>query len=118
MMSSLPELSLISQAQPEPKRATPALFIFSLNWSKPPNALLIASASAPEGCPPAFGPMMVQNMEWLMWPPPLLRTAVLILSGTMAQLLASNSSMVLLARFGADSSALLRLVTYALWCLP
>ena len=55
--------------------------------------------------------MMVQNIEWLMWPPPLLRTAVRMFSGTMAQLLASSSSMLLPARSGADSSALFRLVT-------
>src|SRR5689334_3858584 len=114
MMSSFPAPSFTSQAQPEPKRVAPAFVNFSLNGSNPPKALLIASASLPPGWPPAFGPMMVQNIEWLMWPPPLLRTAVLMLSGTMAQLLASNSSTVLLARLGADSSALLRLVTYAL----
>ena len=44
--------------------------------------------------------MIFQNMEWLMWPPPLLRTAVRMFSGTMAQLLASSSSMVLPARSG------------------
>ncbi len=31
--------------------------------------------------------MIFQNIEWLMWPPPLLRTAVRMFSGTMAQLL-------------------------------
>ena len=30
--------------------------------------------------------MIFQNIEWLMWPPPLLRTAVRMFSGTMAQL--------------------------------
>src|SRR5438477_146066 len=83
-----------SQAQPEPKRPTPAAFIFSLNVAKLPNALPIAEPSSPDGSPPPPGPMMVQNMEWLRCPPPLLRTAVLIFSGTMEQLLASNSSTV------------------------
>ena len=44
--------------------------------------------------------MIVQNMEWLMWPPPLLRTAVRMFSGTMAQLLASSSSIDLFGQIG------------------
>ena len=46
-----------------------------------------------------------------MWPPPLLRTAVRMFSGTTLKLLASSSSIVLLAKLGADSSALFKLVT-------
>ena len=30
--------------------------------------------------------MICQNMVWLAWPPPLLRTAVRIVSGTLAEL--------------------------------
>jgi hypothetical protein len=100
-----------SQAQPEPKRPTPAALNFSLKVSKLPKAPVMACATCPTGAPPAFGPMIFQNIEWLMWPPPLLRTAVRIFSGTMAQLFANSSSIVLPARSGADSSALLRLVT-------
>src|SRR5260370_12679559 len=91
---------------------------FSLKLSKLPKVLLMAWATFPMGGPPPPFFMIFQNIEWLMWPPPLLRTAVLIFSGTMAQLLASSSSTVLFARAGADSNALLRLVTYALWCFP
>src|SRR5262249_46665635 len=105
---------LISHAHPEPKRVAPAAANFSLNVSKLPKLLLMALARLPTGAPPLPGPMIVQNIEWLMWPPPLLRTAVRIASGTAAQLLASSSSIDLPARSGADSSALFRFVTYAL----
>ena len=44
--------------------------------------------------------MIFQNIEWLMCPPPLLRTAVRMFSGTMAQLLASSSSMRLAGQVG------------------
>jgi hypothetical protein len=84
---------------------------FSLNVSKLPKAPVMACATLPIGGPPALGAMIFQNMEWLMWPPPLLRTAVRMFSGTMAQLFAKSSSIVLPARAGADSSALFRLVT-------
>ena len=46
----------------------------------------MASAMAPLGSPPALGPMMVQNMEWFTCPPPLLRTAVRMASGTFSGL--------------------------------
>ena len=42
----------------------------------------MASARSPLGSPPPSGPMICQNMEWLTWPPPLLRTAVRMPSGT------------------------------------
>src|SRR5512146_3328026 len=101
-MSSLPEPSLTSHAQPEPKRVVAAAVNFSLKGSNPPKVLLIASAILPLGCPPFFGPMIVQKREWLEWPPALLRTAVRMFSGTMAQLLASSSSRDLPARLDAD----------------
>src|SRR5687768_14812513 len=94
---NLPALSMLSQAQPLPKRVAPALAKSSLNLSKPPSSLEMALASAPVGCPPAFGPIVSQNKEWLAWPPPLLRTAVRALSGT-ASRLASRSSIDLLCR--------------------
>src|ERR1700722_9802893 len=112
-MISTPLLLLISQAQPAQKRPVAAAPNFSLNVSKLPNAELIAAPTLPDGLPPALGARICQNMEWLIWPPPLLRTAVLMASGTMAQLFASNSSTVLLCRSGADSSALFKFVTYA-----
>ena len=37
------------------------------------------------GLPPPL-PMIVQNIEWLAWPPPLLRTAVRMSSGTFSRL--------------------------------
>ena len=43
--------------------------------------------------------------------PENIRTAVRMFSGTRLKLLASSSSIVLPARFGADSSALFKLVT-------
>src|SRR5262249_2484359 len=110
VISTLPP-SLINQAQPDPNRPTAAAANFSLNPANPPNALLIAAARFPTGSPPAFGPRIVQNMEWLIWPPPLFRTAVRMFSGTIVQLLASSSSTDFPARFGADSSALFRFVT-------
>src|SRR6476660_1804106 len=108
---STPDPVFSNQAQPDPNRPTAAAENFSLNASNDPNTALIAEARLPTGAPPLPGPMICQNIEWLMWPPPLLRTAVRIFSGTMAQLFANSSSIVLPARSGADSSALLRLVT-------
>src|SRR6478672_4595123 len=108
---SILEPSLISQAQPDPNRVVAAAPNFSLKAANPPKTLLIAASRFPTGSPPAFGAIIVQNSEWLLWPPPLLRTAVRIFSGTIAQLLASNSPIDLFARSGADSSALFRFVT-------
>src|ERR1035438_6872527 len=85
---STPDAVFSSQAQPEPKRPTPAALNFSLNVPKLPKAPTMACATLPTGAPPAFGPMIFQNMEWLMWPPPLFRTAVRMFSGTMALLIA------------------------------
>ena len=109
---SLPPLS-ISHAQPLPKRPTPAFLNSSLNLSKLPNADLIASAIAPLGAPPAFGPMICQNIEWFACPPPLLRTAVRMSSGTLL-MPRSRSSMLFDCSWGCFSSAAFRLVTYAL----
>src|SRR5699024_11190368 len=81
VISSSP-LFTTNQAQPEPKRVAPAFWNSSLNLSKLPNLLSIASASEPVGAPPPFGQSNVQNNEWFACPPPLLRTAVRISSGT------------------------------------
>jgi hypothetical protein len=54
----------------------------ALKPAKSTNAALIASPSEPDGSPPPFGPMIVQNSAWLAWPPPLLMTAWRIDSGT------------------------------------
>jgi hypothetical protein len=56
----------VTQAQPLPNRPTAAALSCSFSLSKLPNELLIASAIAPVGAPPAFGPMICQNIEWLM----------------------------------------------------
>src|SRR6185437_14114202 len=78
--------SFTSHAQPEPNRFAAASANCSLNLSKEPKAELMAAARFPVGLPPALGPRIVQNIEWLIWPPPLFRTAVLMLSGTAARL--------------------------------
>jgi hypothetical protein len=64
---------------------------FSLNCWNPPNVLSIARARFPTGLPPARGPRISQNSAWLCAPPPLLRTTVLISSGTIAMFFASTS---------------------------
>ena len=64
-MLSFPFVS-ISQAQPLPKRVTPALVNCSLNPSKLPNVDLIASPRAPVGAPPALGAIHFQNAVWFM----------------------------------------------------
>jgi hypothetical protein len=51
-IASFLSLPTTSHAQPLPNRVTPALANFVLNSSKVPKALLIASPSGPEGCPP------------------------------------------------------------------
>src|SRR5215213_23813 len=91
VIASLPP-SLTSHTHPEPKRPTPAALKASLNFSKSPNALLIASASFPVGPPPPFGPIVCQNCEWFQWPPALLRTAVRTASGTLFRLRSRSSS--------------------------
>src|SRR5688500_2425506 len=108
--SSLPLLST-THAQPLPKRVVPAWLTAVLNFSKSPNAPLIASATAPVGAPPALGAISFQNIEWFQWPPPLLRTAALMSSGTLLMPF-SRSSRLLLCSSGCLSSAALRLVTY------
>ena len=100
----------MSHAQPLPKRPIAAFFISSFSLSKPPNERLIASAIAPVGAPPALGPMICQNIEWFTWPPPLLRTAVRMASGTLLMPF-SRSSMLFDASSGAFSSAAFRFVT-------
>ncbi len=100
----------MTQAQPLPNRVVAAFLNSSFSLSRLPNELVIASAIAPVGAPPAFGPMICQNIEWLRCPPPLLRTAVRIASGTVLMPFTS-SSMLLDASSGAFSSAALRFVT-------
>jgi len=52
-----------SHAQPEPKRPIPAAWNCSLNAANDPKALVMASASAPVGSPPAFGDIVCQYSE-------------------------------------------------------
>src|SRR5207237_9419682 len=101
---------LINQAQPDPKRPTPAALNCSRNFAKSPNALLIAAPRLPPGSPPALGAMICQNIEWFQWPPPLFRIAVRTASGS---LLAPciRSSRDLLAISAALSIAGLGLLT-------
>ena len=99
--------------QPEPNRVAAAAANFSLKASIEPNAASIAAASSAVGAPPLpCGPMTFQKSEWLKCPPPLLRTAALIASGSVATR-RQISSIVSEASSGLDSSALLRFVTYA-----
>ena len=82
-MASAP-LSATSQPQPLPNRPAQALANCSLNWLKPPNALAMASASAPDGSLAPPGAIVSQNIVWLACPPPLLRTGVRIASGRLS----------------------------------
>ena len=54
-----------SQAHPEPKRVAPAFANSSLNASKLPNLLSIASASAPDGFPPPSAERSSQKVSGL-----------------------------------------------------
>src|ERR1044072_8456469 len=93
-METLPP-SLSSHTQPLPKRPAPALPHSVLKLSKLENAALIASAILPLGAPPAFGAIHFQNCEWFQWPPPLLRTAVRMSSGTLLMPRHSSSTLLL-----------------------
>ena len=93
-----------------PNRAPAALLHSALKLSKLPKAELIPLPIFPVGAPPAFGAIHVQNFEWFQWPPPLLRTAVRMPSGTV--LMSRQSSSTLLpASSGCFSSAVFRFVT-------
>ena len=107
-IASLPDDDT-SHAQPLPNRVVAALANCSLKLSKPPNWLAITSAILPVGAPPAFGAISVQNSEWLAWPPPLLRTAVRIASGSAFRSLI-RSSTLFACRSGCASSAAFRLL--------
>ena len=109
-MSSLPDLSAESHAQPLPKRPIAAFVNSSLNLAKSPNTERTASASAPDGSPPLPLASVSQKSEWLAWPPPLLRTTVRIPSGTFSRSAISFST-GRAARSACASSALLTLVT-------
>src|SRR3954453_8877715 len=74
--------SRTSHVQPEPNCATPLASNCDLNSSNEPNFELIASASSPLGSPPPSGLIDSQKSEWLAWPPPLLRKAVCLSSGS------------------------------------
>ncbi len=60
-IDSPPDLSATSHAQPLPKRPVQALANCSLNLSRPPNALVIAEASAPPGSFAPPGAIISQN---------------------------------------------------------
>src|SRR5688572_20426875 len=109
VIDSLPP-SLSSHTQPLPKRPAPAFAHSSLNLSKLPNAELMASPALPVGEPPALGAIHFQNMLWFQWPPPLLRTAVRMASGTLL-MPRQRSSTLLPCRSGWFCSALFKFVT-------
>src|ERR687895_563197 len=108
-MESVPP-SLSSHTQPLPNRPAPALPHSSLNLSKLPNDFVIASPAAPVGAPPAFGAIHFQNWLWFQCPPPLLRTAVRMSSGTLL-MPRHRSSRLLPASSRCFSSAAFRFVT-------
>src|SRR5690606_28215437 len=116
LVTSNSPLFTTNQAQPEPKRVVAAFANSSLNASKLPNLLLIASANSPAGAPPPFGERIVQNRLWFACPPPLFLTAVRISSGT-ASRLEIKSSTDLLSRSAFPAIALFTFVMYVLWCL-
>src|ERR1700686_1835903 len=89
-IASLPSFTT-SQAQPDPKRRTPAAANFVLNSSKDPNVDLMAAARSPFGSPPPPFFICVQKSEWFQWPPPLLRTAARIFSGIASRLFSRSS---------------------------
>ena len=103
--ASLPALSTLSHAQPEPKRVSAALVKASLKASKPPRSLSMRLATSPTGLPPPLGDMTVQNSEWLAWPPALLRSGPRLSSGS-ASRLAMISSADLSAHSVPSSAAL------------
>src|SRR5439155_22155186 len=106
-----------SHTHPLPKRPAPALPHSVLKLSKLVNDELIASPILPVGAPPALGAIHFQNCEWFQWPPPLLRTAVRMSSGT--ELMPRHSSSRLFEfSSGCFSSAAFKFVTYAWWCFP
>ena len=74
MILQLPSFEM-SHAHPLPNLVIPAFANFSLNASKDPKALLIASPIFPEGVPPALGARLSQKKLWFQWPPPLFLTA-------------------------------------------
>lgn len=67
---------------------------------------------APEGAPPPSGDRAVQKPLWLACPPPLLRTAVRMSSGTLSSV-ATRVQMSGASNSGCLSRAAFKLVTYA-----
>src|SRR5690606_9221555 len=63
-MATEPSLFFTSQVQPEPKLVTALLVNCSLNLSKEPNALSIASATLPLAAPPPLGLRQFQKKVW------------------------------------------------------
>ena len=113
-MDKDPSGEAISHAHPLPNNAPGAAAApnCSLNPSNEPNDESMAEARTPLGLPPPCpeGPIICQNIEWLECPPPLLRTAVRMSSGT-ESMLAKSSSRDPGSASGCFWRALLRLVT-------
>ena len=63
MISSLPLLFLISQAQPLPKRLGAGVRKFFLERVEAAERGLDVVSQLPDGSPPAFGPMIFQKKE-------------------------------------------------------
>ena len=67
----------------------------------------MAEARSPLGAPPAPGAMFSQNIVWLRWPPPLLRTGPRLSSG-MSERFFTTSSIGLSAQSVPSSAPLTR----------
>ena len=73
-----------ARARPSRSRTGPrrSSFTLPLKSANEPKASSIASASSPSGSPPPSGDIDSQNSDVVEWPPPLLRTAPRLSSGT------------------------------------
>ena len=81
-MTSRPPSATTSQPQPEPNCPVAAALTFSWRASTLPKVDSIAAARAPVGAAAGEPLMIDQNSEWLACPPPWLRTAPRIASGS------------------------------------
>src|ERR1700730_9867304 len=104
MTSSLPVVSTMSHAQPEPKRDRPAALTFPVTLAVEPNEESIADFRSPLGSLAPPGVISSQKKEWFQWPPRLLRTGARTASGTMERS-ARIATGVLAARSGYFSTS-------------
>src|SRR4051794_10621769 len=109
-----PSPFLTSHAQPEPNWPAAASLNLVLKSAKLPNDLSIAVAIAPVGLPPPLGASELQKKVWFQTCAELLKI-FFSLAWPCDALTTSSSDIDSYLVPGAN---LLRLSTYALWCLP